>query len=320
MTTLTPHLGAEKTTRAPEPAPATPRRRRGGLQPSGFWFLLPALIVSIGLIYFGLGYTVYISTLDWDGISPDPASVGAANYLKALQSPIFWGALWHTAFYLVASFVGQVVIGFVLAVIMHSRLHLKVIYKVIIFIPVVIAPAIMAPVFRQIFAPDGQFNELLHAVGLGGLAQPWLGQSETALPTLIVIAIWQYSGLYFVLYFAAIGQIDPEVLEAARLDGAGNVRVAASIIWPQLRATTLALAMLATINALKLFDMPQLLTAGGPNYSTEFLGTYIYRESIPQYDVGYGGALSILMLVLAMGLAIVFMSRNRDRRSERKAG
>jgi raffinose/stachyose/melibiose transport system permease protein len=270
------------------------------------------MVVSFGLIYFCLAYTIYISTLSWDGLSPNPVQIGFDNYTRALGDPVFWTALRNTAVYLVFVFVIQAFLGFLFAVILHSTVRLRGLYKVIVFTPVIIAPAIMAPVFRQIFANDGQLNGLLEALGLGFLSQPWLAQSSTALPVIIAISIWQHTGLYFVLYYAAIGQIDPEVLEAARLDGAGNIRVTWSVIWPQMTGTTVALAMLATIASLKTFDVPQLVTGGGPSFSTEFLGTYIYRESIPLYDVGFGAAMSILLLILAIGAAMFFSLRKRQ--------
>jgi raffinose/stachyose/melibiose transport system permease protein len=309
-------LTAQRIAGAPENAApvtaASHRARQARLHPSGFLWLLPALVVSFGLIYFSLGYTVYISTLSWDGISPDQEHIGFDNYMRAFADPVFWISLRNTGVYLLFTFVLQAFIGFVFAVILHSTVRLRGIYKVIIFTPVIIAPAIMAPVFRQIFANDGQFNATLDALGLGFLSQPWLAQSATALAVIIAISIWQHTGLYFVLYYAAIGQVDLEVLEAARLDGAGNVRVAWNIIWPQMRGTTIALAMLATINSLKLFDIPQLVTSGGPSHSTEFLGTYIYRESIPLYDVGYGAAMSVCLLVLAIATALLFNLRKRQ--------
>jgi ABC-type sugar transport system permease subunit len=179
---------------------------------------------------------------------------------------------------------------------------------------VVLAPAVMAPVFRQIFAADGQLNWVLDHIGLSALAQPWLAQSETALPVIMVITVWEWTGLTFILYYAAMGQIEPEMVEAARLDGAGNVRVVWDIVWPSLRGTTTALLMLSAISALKTFDIPYLVTGGGPNYATEFLGTLIYRQSIPQSNVGYGAALSILLLILALGLAIVLQVAGRERK------
>ncbi len=287
--------------------------RRGPRQPAGYVWLLPAMTLSVGLIYYCIGFTGYISTLKWDGASPDPKSVGAANYVAALNDPIFWGAIWHTVVFFIVTFSVQTVLGIVFAALMHSQIRLKVIYKVIVFIPVVLAPAIMAPVFRQIFAANGQFNELLAAVGLGGLAQPWLAQSSTALPVIMVITIWEWTGLNFILYYAAMSQIDSEILEAARLDGAGNFRILRSIVWPGVYPTTLAIAMLSAISALKTFDVPYLVTIGGPNYATEFLGTLIYRVSIPLAKVGYGAAISVLLLVLALAGAVALQARGRNR-------
>jgi ABC-type sugar transport system permease subunit len=205
------------------------------------------------------------------------------------------------------------VLGLVFAVVMHARLKLAAVYKVIIFVPVVLAPAIMAPVFRHMFAPDGELNGVLRAVGLGSLAQPWIGQTSTALPVIMFITIWEWTGVTFVLYYAAMTQIDPAILEAARMDGAGTVRTLVSIIWPEMRGTTIALAILGAIGALKTFDVPYLVTIGGPNYATEFLGTYIYRQTIPLDHVGYGAALSIILLVVALVMAVILQWAGRDR-------
>jgi raffinose/stachyose/melibiose transport system permease protein len=287
--------------------------RRGPRRPPGLPWILPALVLSVGLIYYGIGYTAYISTLNWDGLSPGPAHVGGQNYTRIFHDPVFWAAVRHTALFFVVTFVIQTLLGLTFAVIMHAQLRLAALYKVIVFIPVVLAPAIMAPVFRHMFAPDGELNAVLHHIGLGGLAQPWIGQTSTALPVIMFITIWEWTGVTFVLYYAAMTQIDPSVLEAARMDGAGNLRTLISIIWPELRGTTVALAMLGAIGALKTFDVPYLVTIGGPNYATEFLGTYIYRQTIPLDHVGYGAALSIILLVVALLMALVLQLAGRER-------
>lgn len=297
---------------------SSPSSRAGGgaasgrrLRYSGYLWILPAMVLSVGLIYYCIIYTGYISTLDWNGSSPVQTSVGLQNYLDILQDPIFWGAILHTVIYFVGTFVVQTTLGLVFAVLLHSRVRLKSVYKVIIFVPVVLAPAVMAPVFRQAFSADGQFNGLLEAIGLGFLRHAWLAEADTALPTILAITIWGSTGLTFILYFAAMGQIDADVLDAARLDGAGNIRTLVSIILPEVQGTTVALLILTAIGSLKLFDVPFLVTAGGPNYATEFLGTYIYRTSIQQGHVGYAAALSVMLLILAVSIAILLSRRNR---------
>lgn len=290
-----------------------------GNRAANFLWLLPALVVSVAVIYFCVGYTGYISLLNWDGVSPETQFVGLHNYARMFADPVFWMALQHTVIFFVVTFVGQVFLGFVFAVLLHSKIRFAVIYKILVFVPVVIAPAAMAPIFRVMFTPTGQVNQLLAAIGLGSLQQPWLGQDSTALPVIMSIAIWSGTGISFILYYAAIGQIEPEMIEAARLDGAGNARIVRSIIWPNLRGTTVAIAMLTAIGSLKLFDIPQLVTVGGPNYATEFLGTLIYRQAVPLNAVGYASAISVTLLVLAVAAAILLRLTGREKKESRHA-
>jgi raffinose/stachyose/melibiose transport system permease protein len=304
---------------SPRPASAPPvtRPRRGGGGPwrrsPGLPWIIPAFVFVVGIVYYCIGYTGYISTLNWDGVSPTPVHTGLHNYTQAFTDPVFWGSIRHTIYFFVVTFCLQTLIGFVFAALLHSRVRLRGLYKVIIFVPVVIAPATMAPIFRQIFAANGQFNSVLRFLGLGTLAHPWLAQASTALFVIMAITIWEFTGITFILYYAAMTQIEPEILEAARIDGAGGFRILTRIVWPGCRGTTIALAMLSVIGALKTFDVPYLVTLGGPNYATEFLGTFIYRISIPTAEVGYGAALSIILLILALGGALAFGIRGMRR-------
>ncbi len=290
------------------------RRPRGLSRPAGLPWILPALVVSVGVLYYCIGYTGYLSTLDWDGAAPFQRQVGLENFGRMFRDPIFWRALGNTAAFYVVTFSVQVVLGVVLACLLHSRLYLKTLYKVLIFIPVVLAPATTAPVFRQIYAPTGTLNGILDTVGLGSLAQPWFSNGTTALIIIMSVQIWQSAGIVFILYFAAIGQISPEVVEAARIDGAGDARIIASIVWPSVRGTTIAIAILSAIGSLKTFDIPFLITGGGPTYATEFLGTRIYRVSVQFSDVGLGAAFSIVLLLLAVGTAVLIQVGSRERK------
>jgi len=304
MSSTTPRRGMQ------DGASARSARRSGQL--AGLPWIMPAVALVVVLIYFSIGYTGYVSTLDWNGfILSAREDVGLANYRAMFGDPVFWKAIWHTAYFYVVTFTVQTVLGFVLAAILHSRIRLGAVYKVIIFVPTVLAPATMAPVFRQVFDTDGQFNWLLSHAGLDSLTRPWLADATTAMPVLMAITVWQWTGLTFILFYAAMGQIDPEVLEAARIDGASNVRTLGSIVWPMCRGTTAALAMLGLIGALKTFDVPYLVTKGGPNHGTEFLGTYIYHTMVQEKHFGYAAAISIALLVLAIGGGVLMSARNR---------
>lgn len=306
-TTGRPGGGADRGTRA-----ARAERRRARLQGAGLPWILPAVVLVVGLIYFSIGYTGYVSTLDWNGfILSEPTSVGGANYSQMFADDVFWNAIKHTAVFYVVTFTIQTAIGFVFAALMHSRIRLGNLYKVVVFVPTVLAPATMAPVFRQIFDANGQLNDVLRAIGLDSVTRPWLAEAGTAMPVVMAITVWQWTGLTFILFYAAMSQIDPEVLEAARIDGAGNVRTLWSIVWPMCKGTTAALAMLGLIGALKTFDVPYLVTKGGPNHGTEFLGTYIYQTMVQQKHFGYAAAISVALLVLAVGGGVLMSLRNR---------
>jgi raffinose/stachyose/melibiose transport system permease protein len=177
-----------------------------------------------------------------------------------------------------------------------------------------VAPAIVAPVFRQqLLGNKGWINTALRAVGFDSLAFNWIADSRTAMLSVMLITVWHSTGMAFILYFAALSQIDTEVLEAARIDGAGNIRVFASIVLPSAKGTVVALAMLGAIGALKVFDIPYLVTAAGPNHATEFLGTFIFRMTVRQAHVGYGAALTIALLLVAVVMALILNSaRDKD--------
>ncbi|SDN09174.1 carbohydrate ABC transporter permease [Actinomyces ruminicola] len=287
--------------------------RRGiDMQSWGLPWILPAAVLVIGLVYFAIGYTGFVSTLDWNGfILSAPDFIGAGNYAELVGDNVFWGALWHTLYFFIITFTVQTAVGFILAALLHSRVRLGAVYKVIIFVPTVLAPATMAPVFRQIFDADGQLNWLLQHVGLGWLSQPWLASPSTAMGVVMVVTVWQWTGMTFILYYAAMSQIDSEILEAARIDGAGGVRTMRSIIWPMCRGTTGALAILGLIGALKTFDVPYLVTKGGPNHGTEFLGTYIYHTMVQEKHFGYAAAVAVILLVLAIVGGVASSVRSR---------
>jgi raffinose/stachyose/melibiose transport system permease protein len=286
------------------------QRRRGPIVVSNYLYLLPAVALVGGIIYYSIGYTVWLSFFDWDGISPDKVAVGFGNYIQAFTDPIFWKSLGNMGLF-VSTVIIQLVLGLGIAMLMHSNILGKAVYKVIVFIPVVLAPAIMAPIYRQILAPDGYFNDTLRSVGLGSLAHPWLADPHTALWALVAINVWQWTGLSFLLYYAALGQVDASLIEAARLDGVGTWKLLRHILIPQVNSTTLTLLILGVIGVLKTFDLPYLVTSGGPANSTQFLSTYIFLEGLTNLHAGYGAALSILLLLLSLIFTAYQIARYR---------
>ena len=265
----------------------------------GLVWILPAFLFLVVIIYYSMFFTFDLSTSNWDGLSPVREAVGLKNYEKLFGDKVFWKCLQNTAIYLVVTFIVQNALGFIFAVILHSDVKLPTLFKCIIFIPTILAPATMAPVFRLLFSPQGLLQTVFDTLHLG-ITVDWLSRPDTALIVLMSVTIWEFTGMSFILYYAAMSQIDTEMLEAARLDGAGNLRTLWHMVLPGCRGTTVSMGMLSVIGALKTFDIPYLITTGGPMHATEFLGTYIYRQGIRQSHLGYVAALSVVLLVLAI--------------------
>lgn len=266
---------------------------------NGLPWILPAFIFLLVIIYYSIFYTFNLSTLDWNGLDPVRKSVGLKNYTKLFKDRVFWICIKNTVVYFIITFVVQNSLGFIFAAILHSQVKLPTLHKCLIFIPTILAPATMAPVFRLLFSPQGMLQSIFDTLHLG-IKVNWLANPDTALYVLMAVAIWEFTGMSFILYYAAMSQIDKQILEAARIDGAGNIRTLITMVLPHCKGTTVSMAMLGIIGALKTFDIPYLITTGGPNHATEFLGTYIYRQGIRQSHLGYAAALSVTLLVLAI--------------------
>jgi raffinose/stachyose/melibiose transport system permease protein len=269
-------------------------------------YILPALILVVGIVYAGIGYTGWASTLDWSGIDDSWERVGLENYQQIAKDPVFWTALRHVAVFGVITIVVQMALGLLMAILLSGdAARAKGVYKIIMFLPVVLAPAAVATAFRSILSPAGQLNGLLSAVLPGQVETAWLANPNLGLYAIAAINIWQWTGFSFLLYQAAISQIDQNLFEAAAIDGAGFFKTLRWVLLPQLSGTHATLALTGCIGALKTFDIVYLTTGGGPGRSTEFLTTYIYKQVIEQYHAGYSAALSVILLVLALALTAV---------------
>lgn len=266
---------------------------------NGLIWILPAFLFLVIIIYYSIFYTFNLSTLNWDGLSPVQERIGLKNFARLFGDKVFWKCIRNTIIYFIITFVIQNFLGFIFAAILHTEVKFATLHKCLIFIPTILAPATMAPVFRLLFSPQGMLQQIFNTLHIP-ITVDWLSRPNTALFVLMAVAIWEFTGMSFILYYAAMSQIDKEMIEAAHLDGAGNIKTLLYIVLPGCRGTTISLAMLGVIGALKTFDIPYLITTGGPNHATEFLGTYIYRQGIRQSHLGYAAALSVMLLILAI--------------------
>ena len=272
-----------------------------------YLYILPVVVISGVLIYFSIGFNTWASLTDWNGLTR-MNFVGLDNYAALLSDRTFWTALRNTLVFMVATVFIQAVLGLLVAVIAKERLPGSNFFKALFFLPIAMAPAIIATVFRYMLETNfGSLNESLRALGLLGQGEviEWLGR-DLGLWSIIVINIFQWMGFSMMIYFAGLMSIPDELYEAATLDGAGWWRRLWSITIPSLRGTTSVLIILCIVGALKTFDIVWLTTGGGPGDSTQFLSTYLYQERSNR-EAGYASAIGMVILLLAFLLSLVQM-------------
>jgi raffinose/stachyose/melibiose transport system permease protein len=284
--------------------------RRG----SPYFYILPIVVLAGGLIYYCIGFSAYASLTDWNGLTRMDF-IGVANYADLIEDPTFWIALRNNLVFMVATIFIQAVLGLLIAVIAKERLPGSNVYKAIFFLPIAMAPAIIATVFKYMLEANyGTLNESLRALGLiePDAVIQWLGK-DLGIWSIILINVFQWMGFSMMTYYAGLMSIPDELYEAAMIDGAGWWRRLVSITIPSLRGTTSVLVILGIVGSLKTFDIVWLTTGGGPGVSTQFLNTFLVQTRADR-EAGYASAIGVVILVLAFALAMLqIRASNRER-------
>ncbi len=270
-----------------------------------YLYVAPIVVLAGGLLYYTVGFAVWASLTDWNGLTRMDF-IGLENYTRLFQDRTFYIALGNTLKFMVAAVGLQTVLGLLVAVIAKERMPGSNLFKAIFFLPIAMAPAIIATVFKYMFEANyGSLNETLRAMGLLGENDSilWLG-ADLGVWSIVIINVFAWMGFSMMVYFSGLMSIPEDLYEAAALDGAGWWRRLFSITIPSLRGTTGVLITLGIVGSLKTFDTVWLTTQGGPGVSTHFLSTFLYQERLNR-DAGYSSAIGIFILVAAFVLSLV---------------
>jgi raffinose/stachyose/melibiose transport system permease protein len=266
----------------------------------GYLYILP-LFVFLGIfIFFGILYNAFISLYDWNGIS-EKEFIGLTNYINMFSDQKFYEAMSNTLLFLIICIPGSMALGLVFAVLLHSTSIFRNLFKSIYFIPYVIAIVTIGITFQGIYESNfGLLNETLRMIGLDALAMQWLADPDIALFSIMAAWIFSHVGFYLLIYYTSLLNIDQEIFEAARMDGANIFRQFKSVVLPMLKGSHMTLLILGVIAALKVFDIVWVMTEGGPAGSTELMSTYLFRKSLLEYKTGYSSAISVVLLLIAL--------------------
>ncbi|TBF70682.1 sugar ABC transporter permease (plasmid) [Rhizobium leguminosarum] len=268
---------------------------------TAFFFLSPVILLFGLSVIYPVIETVRISFWEIRGLGK-PHYVGLENYIRLFADPVFLKTLWTTLIFTLGVTAFSVGIGWSLALLCAFAPKRTSIFRLMIFATFGISEAVAGYIWISIFRPGeaGLLNGVLTAIGLGDLAQPWLGGPETALVALVVTASWSAVGLPLLLSFASVQAIPRSVLEAAYVDGAKPLTMMWHIMMPLSLPGARVAVFLTLLSSLRAFDIVFVLTAGGPARSTETVGFFMYRESMTQFNLGYGAAATIILLIAVL--------------------
>jgi len=294
----------------------TARTRRWAV---GYLFVLPIALFFAVFVAFPFLRSFYLSLTEWSGFT-SPRFIGLRNFQSLADDPVFWKALRTTIIYTAVTTILQTTLPMLLAVFINIGWRGGVVFRTLLFIPVIVSFVVTALLWQLIYDPNfGTLNQVLRAVGLDALAHPWLADPMTVVPAIMLVSLWQSLGFYMLIFLAGLQGIDPNLYEAARIDGAGARQEFLKITVPMLRTVTAVVVLLNLINGFNTFDVIYVMTGGGPNRASEVLGTYLYKlafgtESGATPSFGYATAISMIVFALCVAAAVVQLRISRRAR------
>ena len=270
-------------------------------------FLLPALILFVGVLIAPIAMSGYYSFFDWNGFG-EKTFIGFENYKELFTSHSigFMKALGNAMLLAVLSVFLQLPLSLGLALALGKGIKGERAFLSIYFMPVLISTVVIGQLWLKIYNPDyGVLNVFLRSIGLDNLAKLWLGTKETALGAVFVPTIWQYVGYHMLLMYAGVKSVPVELREAAMLDGATEGQVNRFIVIPYIKPILKVSVIFAITGSLKSFDLMYVLTNGGPLHSTEVPSTLMISMLFLRNRYGMGSTIAVLLIALCFLFAII---------------
>ena len=274
----------------------------------------PGFLVYLGFMLLPILLSLYYSFTDWNGIRPTVKLVGLLNYIETIRDAGFLNSLRITFLFTVPGTIIVNALGICFAVMVNTKGRLTNFYRSVFFFPMLISAIAVAFIWKGILTYDGILNSLLRSLGLQ--AVDWIGKPELAPWSLLAMTVWQDTGFATVIYLAGLQAIPQDLFDAAAIDGASAVQRFARITFPWLAPAFTACVTFLFTGYMRLYDMPVVLTAGGPAGATETIALRVIRVGFAQNKLAYASALAITMLVIvgALSLTLVLFLRRREER------
>lgn len=265
---------------------------------------LPVLLFATFYIY-PIVSSIHLSLHSWDGFSPSMRWVGLQNYTALLGQPRFINAVLNNVTWVAFMLIVPTGIGLLLAALLDRGIRGESVFRIVFFLPFTIPAVAVAVIWRWMYEPsNGLLTTVLNLVGLGGLAQNWLGDPAIVNFSLMGALAWWTTGFAFLVFFAGLRNIPTECIEAARIEGATPWQTFWKVSFPLLWPSTIIVLGMSAIDAMRLFDVVWAMTRGGPAYSSEVLATQMYDLAFGRFAMGQASAVAVYLLIIA---AVVIM-------------
>ena len=280
-------------------------------------FLLPSLSVYLVFTFGTLIYSFILSFTDWDGLTKNFNFIGFANYIKLFKDATFYNALKNNMIWAVISLIIPMFLGLFLAVLVDRKIRGENIFKSIFYLPQTLSFVVVGVIWSWVYEPtEGIINSTLSAIGLGSLAQHWIGNTKLTIYSLILTGAWQITGYTMVLYLAGLRSISQDVIEASRIDGANNWQSFWHVVYPMLRNIRTVVIATIIINSFKVFDLVYTMTSGGPGEASNVLALFMYKEAFWKFKMSYGTAISVIQFLIILIVMVVYLSRTIKQEGE----
>ena len=277
-------------------------------------FLLPAFIVYSVIVMVPILVSIYYSCLDWNGIGKK-TFVGFNNYIKLFGDSVFRQAFGNNIIYIVIVMVLQLGFGFIIAVLLTYLKKGRGFIQTVYYIPSVITVIAISQLFTGFYSyePLGLFNIFRKMLSMEPIA--FLSEYKTVLWAVASVEGWQYIGIYMIIFYSALVSVSPDILEAARIDGATELQILVKIRIPAIANVIMLSCILSLVGALRGFAAPMNMTKGGPNHRSEILATYMYKKAFTSRDYGYGSAIAVIIVILSI-IGVLLISKYMDGENE----
>lgn len=272
-------------------------------------FLFPALFIYVIVVVFPTVYSLFLSFCDWNGLG-SKKFVGFKNYIQLFTSDsVFYTALKNNIIWIILTICLTVLLALLLALVLNRSFRGRIVYRAIFYFPYMLSWIIVGIIWKWMYNPNfGLINQVLGMVGLDSLKGAYLSNTKMALYCVFIAALWQGLGQPMLYFLAGLQTLPNDILEAAKIDGAGKISLFFRVIVPMLKETFVIVLATQIIASMKVYDIVYVMTDGGPANATQTLATYMYNQTFTYSNLGVGSAIATVMVLIMMVVIVPYVA------------